>query len=674
MTFSPRVLAALAMLLAVPVASASADDGAARDQLARSARLMAAGNATGARAWAWKAVRANPDMAAAHLALARAHLALGEGAQAEGELERAVAAGTPLAGVQHLRAHAIVLQGDGRAALQAVGQALPEHRVYALRMRGLAMLALGDLAAARANLEQAVAAAPRDADAWTDLGRFRFVAGDLVGAIAASDRAVTLRPQNVNALVLRGELVRQQAGLVASIPWFRRAVAIDGYHHDALIELAATLGDTGHSVEMLAMTRRAAEARPTSPRVFYLQALLAARAGRYALARSVLERGGPGVLAMPGGLLLAATLDMQAGANEQAATKLGQLIDQQPMNLNVRRLFAASLLRVDAARNAVRVLRPLVLRADADSYALELVGRGLERIGERAEAGAFLDRAAWPVRAAPAPFSSDAGLAVLQAAADEAPGRPDVAIPYIRALIEAGRSADALARAQRVAADNPGAPGAFLLVGDVLMTLNRPADALAPYRRAAAIRFDQPVLLRLIEGMERTGDAAGASGVLAGFIAQNPRNLMALRLLADRQLAAGRYDDAVDTLEDIRFRIGNRDAALLAALAQGYAGLDDADAARRYGEGAYALAPANAVAVHAFGLSRLVAGDAAGAVPILEKAVALAPDQAVLRWRLAQAYAGAGRRTEAATLLRALIADPRFVDRPEAEALLAGLA
>jgi tetratricopeptide (TPR) repeat protein len=605
-------------------------------------------------------------MAAAHLALARAHLALGEGAQAEGELERAVASGTPLAGVQHLRAHAIVLQGDGRAALQAAGQALPDHRVYALRMRGLAMLALGDLAAARAALEQAVAASPRDGDAWTDLGRFRFVAGDLVGAIAASDRAVTLRPQNVNALVLRGELVRQQSGLAASIDWFRRAVAIDGYHHDALIELAATLGDTGHSVEMLAMTRRAAEARPASPRVFYLQALLAARAGRYALARSV--------LAMPGGLLLAATLDMQAGANEQAASKLGQLINQQPMNLNVRRLFAASLLRVDAARNAIRVLRPLVLRADADSYALELAGRGLERIDERAEAGGYLDRAAWPVRAAPAPFSSDAGLAVLQAAADAAPGRPDVALPYIRALLEAGRPADALARAQRVAADNAGAPGAFLLVGDVMMTLNRPGDALAPYRRAAAIRFDQPVLLRLIEAAERTGDTAAASQVLAAFVAQNPRNLMALRLLADRQLAAGRYDDAVTTLEDIRFRIGNRDAALLAALAQGYAGLDDADAARRYGEGAYALAPANAVAVHAFGLSRLVAGDAAGAVPILEKAVALAPDQAVLRWRLAQAYAGAGRRTEAATLLRALIADPRFGDRAEAEALLARLA
>lgn len=672
MTCNLKLLWALAaLILAAP---AHADPAEAEVQLNRSARLLAAGNATGARAWAFKAARANPDMAAAHLALARAHLALGEGARAEGELDRAVASGTPLADIQHLRAQAIVQQGDARAALQALVQARPEHRVHILRVRGQAMTLQGDFAAARQALEQAVALAPNDIDAWVDLGRFRQYVGDLVGAGQASARAVKLRSTHVGALVLRGELVRQQYGLVAATPWFRRAIAVDGYHHDALVELAATLGDSGHTVEMLAMTRRAMDARPGSPRGLYLQALLAARAGRYQLARDVLARGGVAAQSIPGGLLLAATLDLQAGANEQAATKLARLIDQQPMNLNVRRLYAAALLRVDAARNAIQVLRPLVLRADADSYALELTARGLERIGERAEAGAWLDRAAYPARSAPAPFSSDSSLAVLAAAADDAPGRPDVAIPYIRALLAEGRGGEALNRAERVAADNAGAPGAFLLVGDVLMTMNRPGDAVAAYRRAAAIRFDQPVLLRLMEAQGATGDVAGSTRVLATFIAQNPQNLTAQRLLADRQLAAGQFAEAVDTLEALRFRIGNRDAALLAALAQGYAGLEDAAMAIRYGEAAYALAPANPVAAHAYGLARLVAADTAGAVPLLEKAVAMAPGHAGLRWHLAQAYADAGRRGEAAKMIRALMTDPAFSEREAAGALLARLA
>src|SRR3546814_13277866 len=62
----------------------------------------------------------------------------------------------------------------------------------------------------------------------------------------------------------------------------------------ALIEDAATLGDLGRMRAMLAVTRRAIAADPAHPRAYYLQAVLAARAGRFDLARVLLPKtGGP---------------------------------------------------------------------------------------------------------------------------------------------------------------------------------------------------------------------------------------------------------------------------------------------------------------------------------------------------------------------------------------------
>src|SRR5690606_38542653 len=157
------------------------------------------------------------------------------------------------------------------------------------------------------------------------------VAGDMLGAIEASEKAVALDPGDIDALVLRGEMVRAQYGLVAALPWFERALERDPAYHAALIEYASTLGDAGRSLDMLAATRRALAARRGSPTACHLQAVLAARAGNYDLARGLLARTGGG--GPPGALLLGGTLDLQSGENEQAIDKLRQLVGMQPMNL-----------------------------------------------------------------------------------------------------------------------------------------------------------------------------------------------------------------------------------------------------------------------------------------------------------------------------------------------------
>ncbi|WBY06341.1 tetratricopeptide repeat protein [Sphingomonas sp. 7/4-4] len=294
-------LGAFALVLAAwfMAASTRLNPAAAREAVERSGKLLAAHDATAAREAALAAVRADPGNAQAHLALAKAMLALDDGVGAEAELQRAIDAGYKPGQVAHLRAHALLLQGQQEKALAETGKAAPESQVYALRIRARALALSGKLPGAFAAMEEAAKRAPRDADVWADMGRLKLNAGDVLGAIQASGQAVKLDGGNLDALMLRGEMVRSQFGLIAALPWFEAALKRDPNDHDALIEYAATLGDAGRTLDSLAATRRALAVRPGSAQALYLQAVIAARAGNGDLARGLIEHAGAGLPRSP---------------------------------------------------------------------------------------------------------------------------------------------------------------------------------------------------------------------------------------------------------------------------------------------------------------------------------------------------------------------------------------
>lgn len=657
--------AAIALFAAAP--NAHADSDAARTSLARSLALLDAGAPTTAERHAIAAVRAQPKWGLAHAVHARTLLALGDGLSADAALQRAQAEGFDMRRGQQLAAHAALLQGRYPRAIELARQADPRFAPYTQLILAEAYRATGDGAAATAALDRALAIAPRDAATWRALADFRHGDGNIGGAIQAAERSLALDPRQVDTLTLRARLVRDQYGLIAALPWFDAALARDPWNHDTLLEKAATLGDAGRTVEMLGTVRAAMRSRPASAQGYYLQAVLAARGGDYALARAMLQRSGPGMQAVPGAQLLAGALDLDAGAYRQAEEKLRPLLAAQPMNLAARRLLATALMRRDASRDAIDLLAPVIERGDADSYSLTLAARAFERIGDRGRAAELFDRAAAPARSAGGAFAPDASIRVL--AAEAATGGPGQEVAFIRGLIASGDPVAAARRAAEMIGRDPGVPEPHLLLGDVAMLAGSPRDAVAAYRRAASLRFDEPTMLRLVEAQDKSGDRAGAASTLALFLSQNPVNLAALRMAAHWQIAAGEYDAAIDSLETIRHRIGDGDAVILAELAFAHAALGEHAEARAFGRAAYTLAPTNAAVVDAFGWAALQAGDAAMALELLQKAVRIAPGHSVIRWHLAQAYDAAGRGREAAAAARAALADPNFTDRREAEAL-----
>ncbi|QNE32147.1 tetratricopeptide repeat protein [Sphingomonas sp. NBWT7] len=642
-----------------------------RGALSASLAALDRGNYSAARNHALVASK-GLDGAIASAVLGRVYLLLGEGVAAEGALNRAVQGGVAPARLHQLFADSFLAQDDPDRAIAEAARAAPRYAGYARRVTARALAAKGDVPGATRALQAIVAANPRDAAAFADLGRIRFDAGDVRAGGAAAQRALALDPANLAATVLVGQLVRSRFGLVAALPWFERALTRDAYYQPALIEYAATAGDAGRYADMLGATRRALAARPGDPQALYLQAVMAARAGKRDLARAMLGRMN-GASGNTGAVLLTGLLAYADGGYEQAVASFREVVARQPMNLVARRLLGAALLRSGDAQGTLDVLEPVATRRDADSYTLGLVARAFEAKGARDWAARFLDRAARPALAGPTSFGSDNGVAVLANAVAAAPGDPGAAVAFIRGLLDAGDGAAALREAQGIAAVSPGVPDAQLLAGDVYATQGQFAPALAAYRRAADLRFDAPTLLRLADAADRAGQRRLGVEALALYLSQNPQSIVARRALANLQLGVRDWDAAIDTLEGLRADVGTRDAVVLAQLGYAYVGAGDADTGLVYARAAHRLVPMNPAACDAYGWALYEGGDARAALPLLAKAATLAPQHAGIRWHFAQALAELGRGAEARQAISRALADPAFLDRKPALALLAAL-
>lgn len=605
------ILFGLLALVGRALLSPARIDPVQEQQLAREA--LAAHQWSVARDAAHRALSVEPRHAPIQLILARALVELEEGAAADAAVSRAATLGVPATRLHALRAAARLLQGDEDGAFAEAAAADRRDRAEAVRVQARALAASGQGGRAQALLRDLLAQHPREAAAWVDLGRLRLTAGDLGAASEAVARAVALKRTDPAAMVLQGEVLRSRLGLAAALPWFAEAARRDPGYHPALIEQAATLGDLGRYREMLAASRQALVARPGSPQALYLQAVLAARAGRPALARAILDAAGPGLSNVPGAQLLGGAVALLDGNAEQAVATWRDLVGEQPDNVAARRLLSAALLRSDDAAGALATIRPVATRADADSYSLEIAARAMAATGDRATAAILHDRAMKGASAPSAPFASDVALGTLQAAVAGQPTNPSLALALLRGQLASGQGAMARQGARGLAAQGPGAPAAQQALGDVLLSTGDATGAASAFARAADLRFDEPAMLRLIDADGRAGRAGAVAGVLAAYLSQNGDSLQGLRLLGHWQVAARQWPAAIRSLERVRRRAGERDAALLADLALAYAGAGRAAEGRAAGAAAYRIAPGNISVCRAYAVALAVAGDGDGA-------------------------------------------------------------
>lgn len=589
------------------------------------------------------ALAALPGAAEAPLRAARAALARGDGIAGEAEARKALAAGATRADVAALMGDALIDQGALGRARDWLGPARfsRQDAVYGLRMLARLERLQGNLPAAGSAYDRALALAPGDALLWVDIGRLRYAGGEHLPAIDAAGRALAADPENIRALELRAELLRDSQGFAAALPLYEQAL---GHAPDDVALLggyAATLGELGRAQDMLTVTRRMLELAPKHPYALYLQAVLAARAGQPELARGLIARTGTALDGMAAAQLLRGVLELEAGNANSAVAVLEALAQRQGANPRVQLLLARAYYAAGEYDDLFTRFAALAARDDAPAYLLTLIGRAHEERGDRLAAAPFLDRAA---RIGPAPLRAIAQAeapGVLAQAWTAQPGNQGAAVAHVRSLIAAGNLAGAVGVAERFRQLRPGSGDAHALAGDALLAANRGEAAFAAYDMAGRVRFPDPLLLRMVQALERAGRGGEGPNLVGRYLAAYPGSALATRLAAVGAAQAGDWARAEALLAVLAGRGGGRDARLLADLAfaqlrggDAVAALASAERGEALARGDPQIATARALALIALGRDRAVARD------LIAKARAIGGDNPLLAEARRQLAAG----------------------------------
>lgn len=554
----------------------------------------------------------------APLDAARAALARGDGLNAEIVLRRMLEQGTPRADVAAYLGQAELAQGKVIEARDWLGSGdfSPATRAHGFHMLGVLEMRGGNLPAAGAAFDRALQIDPDDPELWVDIGRLRYLGGEHSLALEASQRAVALGPHNPKALWFRGQLDRDVRGMAAALPWFEAALEAAPEDADILADYAATLGESGRAAEMLTAVRRMAEVAPGDPRLYFLQATLAARAGDFDLARGLLSRRGDLDRLSSATALLSGVIDLRSGNPASAAQIFDRLLLSQPDNRRVRQLLAHALHLSGNDRELVYRFGDAALRPDADPYLAATVGRAYEALGERGKAAPLLEKASRAGGPGLAPFATAVPVEIAQARGG-ATGTD--AVTLVRGLIAAERLKEAIAAAEAFRGRFPGSADALGLAGDALLVAGRSDEALEAYRAAASIRRSWPLTRRMLATYAAQNDRSAAYALLTDQVRAAPRNREAAAMLALLAFDTGRREQGTALLDHALASGGAHDPRLWALKAEANLLQGDVARARGAAERAYRLQRSDPLARRALARAFTASGSVEAARALAER-------------------------------------------------------
>jgi predicted Zn-dependent protease len=429
-------------------------------------------------------------------------------------------------------------------------------------------IAEGALSDAGRKLDDARALDPDSPDLWVAIARLRFRGGEHLTALEAADRALSLGPDHAPALLMRAYMVRDAHGPASALPWFEAALTADPENPDVWFEYAASLGDAGRGRAMLRAVRKLSAIAPEDPRVFYLQAVLAARGGNSALARSMLNRSAMAERGIPAALQLDATLSLAEGNYDSASVTLVALCARQAGNARLRELLARSMLLAGQEVDLIARFSDEASRSEASPYLMMLVARAHERLGQRDRAAPLLARAYAGAARAPTVLADRSGLP-----------QPTVAM---RRAASAADWGGADARARDLRRQYPASADVASLAGDAMLGAGDLPAALESYAMAARMRRPWPLTRKIAYASRRAGDVAASDAMLARHVEGEPNGITGVFALAEARAAKGDWARTAVLLDHIAAMGGGHDPAVLSLRIKAARALDRPVDARHF--------------------------------------------------------------------------------------------
>ena len=587
------------------------------------------------------------------------------------------------------------------ASSETLLEAAPKSPV-AKMLRGQALAATGDLAAARTLFEEAVSADPENAQARMLLGLVTMQQGNLGQAEMHLAQVVSRDPDNVRAqqllAMVRSQLQTPQATLDALKPALGQPTT-----DPALLTLASRLslqsGNRNEALGYLAQASEAAAKGTPESQLDVASAYIAA--GDLEKATQVLEAmpQGTGATGLQRETLLAAML-LRQGKPDEAVARADALVKQSPSDPAARNIAGgvyAVAGKADRARAEWR--RVIELKPDDVGARMNLARLDLAE-GKPDAAAAELQQA---LDKDPKNLLATLGMAAiaqarndpreverwLQKAAADHPDSVNVRMTQVQHYLGLRDFALAKAAADDALRIDPNSAPAFnarglaeLGAGDVAAGIQslkqavekapkggyqpnlarayvldrKPAEALAVLDGSLKEDPRQPVALALAMRVAlQSRDLERAAGYMERLRRIEPDAPMTLRFEGDLALAQGRYKDSLGFYE--KAAVSGGDGSL--AIARYRAGiLADVPQPQKPLEDWLQRQPNDASVITLLAEQRQQTGDIAGAISLYERAVSAAPDNVMALNNLAGLYQVRKDPRALATAERALAVAP----------------
>lgn len=193
----------------------------------------------------------------------------------------------------------------------------------------------------------------------------------------------------------------------------------------------------------------------------------------------------------------------------------------------------------------------------------------------------------------------------------------------------------------------------YVVEADVLMAQKKTTAAIAAYELALALNKNGSIVVKLHGALKQAGKGQEADSRLLLWLKDYPADHAVRMYLASTYLAEKKNRDAIEQFQ-ILLQQNPNNPALLNNLAWAYHQENDMRALE-YAEKAYINAANSPAVLDTMGWILAEQGDIRRGLPLLQKAVSLAPEAADIRYHLAQGLVRAGDKAAARKELEKLL-------------------
>ena len=626
-----------------------------------------------------KLLKVAPEHLPSVLMAGSIELATGSPQLAEQHLRKYLAAIPDNAHARKLLATVLIQQGQISEASAIIDPMLAENKddVQLLAIAGEAAMQTRDFDKAEAYFEQASKLQPKTAALRTSLAMSKLAQGDSARAISELEMSTALDNTSPKAgvlLVLTEMRMKRYDKALAAVKALETSQPKEPMVQNLKGGVYLNMKDNANA---RASFEKALALKPTYYPAAANLAQLAMAEGKPEQAKQLmlkfLENDKKNVQAMNA----LAELALRAGKPAEVTQWLEKSSSENPEAIGPARSLGLHYLRTGETQKALTLARKYQVANPTSPELMDLMGQAqlankdmngaLDSYSKLAAALPKSPQARMRLASIRMAMNNPAGAAdELKKALAIQPNYVDAQVAQAELAMNGGDAARAVAIAREIQSQRPKEPVGYALEGRLQAQQGKHAAAVAPLERAFALGANTFNMIALHRAKSRAGKAAEADAQLAQWRKAQPQDSALQLYVADTLLAKKQYKQAIAELEAVT-RAAPKNALAMNNLAWAYQQDKDARALKTADQ-AHALAPDNPAVMDTLGWILVEQGNLGRGLPLLKKAVELAPDAADIRFHLAQGLAKSGDKAAARQHLDKVIAAKNFERLDEARA------